>query len=78
MMVQPCLGAGKANSIHENSSWSSHPGLKNLQTLELHFPKNPSSNGEREDGKIPALAGTLYHLGPNRLRKIQGIDPHPQ
>lgn len=77
-LCSPRLGAGKANFICESSSWSSHPGLKKLQALELHFPKDLSSSGEQEDGEIPTLAGTLYHLGPNRLRKTQGIDPHPQ
>lgn len=50
----------------------------NLQALELFFPNYLSSSREQKDGEIPTWARTLYHLGPNSLRKAWGIDPHPQ
>lgn len=75
--VQILSRSRETSSLSESSSWSSHPGIKNLQALELFFPNYLSSSGE-QDGEIPTQARTLYHLGPKSIRKAWGIDPHPQ
>lgn len=51
---------------------------KNLQTLEFYFPKDLPETEHQQDGETIILDGIFYHLGPNRLRKTQGIDPHSQ